>query len=213
MKVYLIPGLAADERVFRHICLPPSFEAVHLKWIPPTTSESLGDYALRLSSQINTSEPFALIGLSFGGMIAMEIAARFPVRQIILISSIPSPDQLPRYYKWAGQIGLHKALPITLIKKAALVKRYFTRESSEDRNMLRHMIRQSDAQFIRWAIKAVLHWKHSPVPQQILHIHGTSDEILPLRYTHPTHLLRGGGHLMVMNRAKEINAILLEVLT
>jgi pimeloyl-ACP methyl ester carboxylesterase len=211
MKVYLIPGLAADERVFRHLSLPPSFEAVHLKWIPPSKNESLGDYALRLSSQINTNEEFALIGLSFGGMIAMEIAARFPARQIILISSIPSPHQLPRYYKWAGQIGLHKALPITLIKKAALVKRYFTRESMEDKEMLRNMIRHSDPQFIRWAIRAVLHWRHTPVPQNIFHIHGTNDEILPLRYTHPTHLLKGGGHLMVMNRAKEINAILLEL--
>jgi pimeloyl-ACP methyl ester carboxylesterase len=213
MKIYLIPGLAADERVFRHLSLPPSFEAVHLKWIPPANNESLGDYALRLSSQINTNEPFALLGLSFGGMIAMEIAARFPVYQIILISSIPSPEHLPQYYKWAGQIGLHRILPITMIKKAALVKRYFTRESTEDKDMLRNMIRQSDARFIRWAIRAVLYWKYASVPQNIFHIHGTNDEILPLRYTHPTHLLRGGGHLMVMNRAKEINAILLEVLT
>jgi pimeloyl-ACP methyl ester carboxylesterase len=81
----------------------------------------------------------------------------------------------------------------------------------EDREMLRNMIRHSDPQFIRWAIRAVLHWRHTPVPQNIFHIHGTNDEILPLRYTHPTHLLKGGGHLMVMNRAKEINAILLEL--
>lgn len=212
MKVYLIPGLAADERVFRHIHLPPNFEAVYLRWLPPIINETLPHYALRMAGQINTSEPFSLIGLSFGGMIATEIARNFSARQIILISSIPSAGHLPHYYKLAGRLKLHRLLPITFIKKAALLKRHFTKESIEDKNMLRCMIRDSDAIFIRWALQAVLAWENTLIPQNLFHLHGTKDEILPTRYTRPTHLIPRGGHLMIMNRSEEINSFLEEVL-
>src|SRR6266487_4519719 len=98
MKVYFISGLAADKRVFKHIQLPPGFEAVHLDWISPQKDESLANYALRLADNINRNEPFALVGLSFGGMLATEIAKRYHPAATILISSVPVSTQLPGYY-------------------------------------------------------------------------------------------------------------------
>ncbi len=67
MKVYFISGLAADKRVFKYISLPTGCEAVHLDWITPQKDDTLPSYALRLASAINRDEPFALVGLSFGG--------------------------------------------------------------------------------------------------------------------------------------------------
>jgi pimeloyl-ACP methyl ester carboxylesterase len=213
MKVYFISGLAADETMFRRLSLPESFETIHLKWIPPHKGESLHDYALRLAEPIDKEEQFAVVGLSFGGMIATEIGKAYPNARVILISSIPLYDHLPVYFKWAGKLGLHHIVPVSLLKTGARIKRFFTRETSDDRRLLHTMIRNSDTVFIRWAIQAILSWDNKTLPPHYFHIHGTRDEILPLRYTHPSFSVTGGGHLMVLDRANEINKILIERLT
>src|SRR5687767_12739166 len=111
MKVYFISGLAADKRVFKYISLPAGCEAVHLEWITPQKDETLASYALRLAAAINREEPFALVGLSFGGMLATEIAKQYKPAVTILISSVPVAKQLPGYFRMAGKMGLHKFVP------------------------------------------------------------------------------------------------------
>lgn len=213
MKVYFISGLAADQSVFRHIRLPEGCEAVHLEWIQPLPGETLAGYALRLAQRIDPSEPFALVGLSMGGMLAVEIAKKHQPLSTILISSIPCMQHLPGYLRLAGVLRLHRIVPIGLIRHLAVLKRLFTTEAPEDKNILRSMIRRSDARFIRWAMHAILTWENREIPGRLVQIHGSRDEILPRRYTRPTHLVAQGGHLMVMSRPAEINRILGEVLS
>lgn len=213
VKVYLISGLGADSSVFKHIRLPSHCEAIPLDWITPLKDESLAHYAVRLAEKIDTTDRFSLIGLSMGGMITVEIARHLNPARIVLISSIPSSLHLPNYYRYLGVLGLHKFIPVSLFQQGALLKRLFTAESAEDKRMLKAMIRKTDVGFIRWALAAILRWKRETAPPNIIHIHGTHDEILPRRFTTPTHVISKGGHLMVMNRAGEINRILAEVLT
>jgi pimeloyl-ACP methyl ester carboxylesterase len=213
MKVYFISGLAADRRAFKHISLPEGFEAVYLDWITPLENELLPDYALRLAAGIDVYEPFALVGLSMGGMIASEIARQYVPMATILISSIPVASHLPTHFKWAGALQLHKLVPVRFVQSAAIMKRLFTTEAPEDKAMLKKMIIESDMDFIRWAMGAILKWKNEKQPSSYVHIHGTRDEVLPIRFTNPTHIIREAGHLMVMNRAQEINAILGATLT
>src|SRR5450432_382034 len=140
MKVYFVSGLAADGRVFKNIQLPAHCEPVYLEWIDPLKKESLKSYALRLAESINANVPFALIGLSMGGMISAEIAGRYKPVITILISSVPSSKQLPFYFKAAGKLRLHKMVPVSLVKSAAKYKRLFTSESEEDKEILRSII-------------------------------------------------------------------------
>jgi len=208
MKAYFIPGLAADKRVFRHIQLPGNFTPVFLEWIAPIKDETLPQYAYRLAEQIEINEPFIIIGLSFGGMLAVEIAKKYPAGQLILIASIPSHQHLPGYYRAAYRIGLHHIIGVNLIKKAVYFKRYFTSESQEDKKMIREMARDMDPRFIRWAIKAIVEWETDDRELVTHHIHGTRDIILPLSFTKAEYTIRGAGHLMIFNRADEINSIL-----
>jgi pimeloyl-ACP methyl ester carboxylesterase len=213
MKVYFISGLAADRMVFKNIVLPAGCEIVHLDWIEPLMNESLHDYALRLAQKIDTRNPFAIIGLSMGGMLAAEIAAVMHPAVVILISSVPSSKDLPGYFKWAGKLGLHKLVPVKMVKSAAIVKRFFTTETSEDKLIIRKCIEASDPAFIRWAMDAILKWKGKTLTVPYIHIHGTRDEVLPIKYTKPTHVIAKAGHLLVMNRAGEINKILQHAFT
>lgn len=212
MKVYLIGGLGADKRVFRHIQLPPSFEMVYLEWVIPYENESLSSFARRMSYQIKSDEPFYIIGLSFGGIVATEILRLYSNGKLILISSISHPGHLPVYYRWIQRIGLHKKIPVDVLKKATYFKRYFTKETNEDKQIIRSMIREADPVFIRWALGAILEWKNGEEITSALHIHGTADKLLPARYTRPTHMINRGGHLMILERADEINQLLAKVL-
>lgn len=212
MKVYFISGLGADKRVFKHIRLPEGFEPVYLDWITPEKNESLQAYSLRLAEKIDSHEKFAILGLSMGGMIASEISKEYSPAVTILLSSVPCSKQLPTHFKIAYTFRLHKFLPIRLLKSATLIKRLFTTETAEDKQTLRQVIRDSDPRFISWALTAILQWKNDIIPQPLLQIHGTKDEILPLRFTSPTHTIENGTHMMVMGKAGELNLLLREAL-
>ena len=212
MKVYFISGLAADSRVFKHIQLPSPHEVIHLEWIKPEKNESLSSYAARLSQYIDHTQPFALVGLSMGGMMAAEIAKLYPPAVTILLSSVPVNAHLPFYFKWISGTGVHKIVPVGLLKQISVLKRGLTPDTAEDKAILKQVIEESDPLFIRWAMQAILTWENEVIPQPYFHIHGSKDEILPLKYTRPTHIIDGGNHLMIMSKAKELNEILRQVL-
>jgi hypothetical protein len=101
---------------------------------------------------------------------------------------------------------------VSLLKKLALMKRKFTSEKSEDKKLLSEAILQSDPDFIKWGMDAVLKWKAKDPPENYVHIHGSLDGVLPIMFTKPTHTIKGGGHLMVFTRARQLNKIIAEVL-
>jgi pimeloyl-ACP methyl ester carboxylesterase len=213
MNVYLIPGLAADERVFRHIRLPEGYHPQILQWVRPEPKESLASYAMKLAEQIDRSAPFTLIGLSFGGMLATEIAKRLQPHKTVLISSVPHSSQLPSYYRWAWRIGVQYIMTPTVIKSGVMIKRLLTAEAPEDKKIIVEMARDMDPEFVRWAMWTIVHWKttEGSVPG-CMHIHGSADVILPCRFTRPSHLVPKAGHLMIFNQADRINALLAEIL-
>lgn len=212
MKIYCISGIGADRRLFKYLRPPAGFELVFLEWIQPAREESLADYARRLSLGINTSEPFILLGLSLGGIVSVEIAKRCPPVCTIIIGSVSLSSQLPLHYKIAKQVGLPALLPASFFKFASFLKRSFSSEMKEDRQMLKQMIREGDDVFIKWGINAVLTWENETAPTPLWHIHGTRDEVFPVSATKPTHVIRGGGHMLTITHAEKINEIVLDVI-
>lgn len=212
MKVYFISGLAADKRVFKHINLPTGYEPVYLDWIIPLKNETLESYALRLSEKIDTKENFSLVGLSMGGMIATEITKKLNPVTTILLSSVPSYKHFPVQFRIAYFLRLHKMMPMSVLKSASIMKRFFSDEDPQDKLIIKQVIKDSDTRFIRWAIDAILKWKNEDIPGNMYQIHGTNDLVLPIRYTKPTHIIHKAGHLMVMSKANDLNKIIGEVL-
>jgi pimeloyl-ACP methyl ester carboxylesterase len=212
LKVYFISGLGADKKAFQKIKLPPGFSSVHLDWIPPEKNESLSSYALRFSERIIRDEPFVLIGLSFGGMLASEIARiRKPVKTII-ISSLATAGELPWYFKRAGKLGLHKAIPVNFFKAATLLNHVTGAGTPEDKAIIYHYVKNASPEFIRWSLHAIINWNQNEKLPGIIHLHGDNDLLLPVKYTHPDFVVKNGGHLMIFNHADEVNKILNEVL-
>jgi len=213
LKAYFISGLGADKKAFQKIKLPAAYDPVFLDWIPPHKNESLSNYARRFSSLIKNDDAFILIGLSFGGMLACEIARLRNPMKTIIISSIASSAELPWYFKRAGRIGLHKAVPIKLMKAGTIFKNLMGAASKEDKTIITNYAKSADPDLVRWSLHAIFNWDHPERSPGIVHVHGSNDRTLPLKYTRPDFVIKGGGHLMVFNKADEVNKILGEVLT
>ena len=211
MRAYFISGLGADKKAFQRIKLPTGYEPVYLDWIIPEKNESLTDYARRFSSLIN-DESFVLIGLSFGGMLACELARLRNPTKTIIISSIPTSDELPWYFKRAGRMGLHKYVPIKLLGAATVLKNMFGTISKEDKALIYNYAKFADPNLVRWSLHAILSWEQHERLPGVVHVHGSRDFMLPLRYTRPDYVVKDGGHLIVFNRSEEVNRILGEIL-
>ncbi len=209
MNVYFISGLGADERAFERIHLSDKYSIHYLPWILPLKGETLSNYSKRLSAPIDTSKPFALVGLSMGGMIAAAMNDFLEPQKTIVVSSVASAAELPGYFKWCGSIGLHNAIPTRLINKPnAIAYWIFGAKSENEKNLMQLIIREGNAAFIKWGIGAILTWKGKQKPKNIFHIHGERDKILPVRFTKPDAVIKGGSHFMVWTKAGEVSRLL-----
>jgi len=212
LKAYFISGLGADKMAFKRIKLPEGYEPVYLDWITPEKNESLSNYACRFSSLIKNDDAFILIGLSFGGMLACEIAKLRNPMKTIIISSLASSNELPWYFKRAGSIGLHKAVPIKLLKAGTIIKNLMGAASREDKAIIINYAKYANPDLVRWSLHAIVNWNQPERLPGIVHLHGSNDYMLPLKYTRPDYIIKNGGHLMIFNKADEVNKILNEVL-
>jgi hypothetical protein len=206
-NVYLFSGLGADKRIFQRLSLP-GYSLTYMEWKVPLDGESIEHYAGRLISQITTASPI-LIGLSFGGIMAIEIAKIIETEKVILISSVESGDEIPFYYRWMGHAGIHKHIPADFFKNDNFLTNWlFGTVSTFDQQVLRQILNDTNPAFFTWALDQVVHWKNHTLPDNLVHIHGSSDRILPIRFTRYDIVVRKGGHFMTLNKSDEINKIL-----
>ena len=61
--------------------------------------------------QNNNAQP-VLIGLSFGGMISVEIAKQMPIEKIVLVSSVCCRKELPFFMKVVSALNLNRLIPM-----------------------------------------------------------------------------------------------------
>ena len=202
MKLYLIGGLGADHRVFEYLKLEvPTYI---IKWNKPHKKEPIVKYAERLIVQIDTSEKFAIAGVSFGGILAIEISKIVIPQSLILISSVIESSQLPRIYVSIGKLGVLKLVPNLFIKPPTFLSTYFF--GAQNKKLLQQIINDTSPVFIRWALNKILEWKSSSLLIPTLRIHGTNDKIIPLKGN--ALQIKNGGHFMVVDRAKEISMLI-----
>lgn len=213
--VWFISGLGADKRAFDKIDTE-GYRAHFVDWIPPQKGENLGAYARRLYQSIGSKHPI-IVGLSLGGMMAIEMAKAFPVEQVILISSSKTRKELPWLYRFAGSLSLARLAPVSLMKQPWSLRfhyLFFGKQGKPGREVLAQFLENTDVPFVRWGMEAVSKWDNQVLPSQtpVFHIHGTADRILPFHYLKADVAIKGGSHLMVFNRAKEISQLLKKII-
>lgn len=211
--LYLISGLGADERMFDNLIFPPGYKVNYLPWFQPLPEEPISQYAARMAQSIPADGPCVILGVSFGGIMSLEIARHRPVEKIVLLSSIKNSKEKPFYYNLIRKLKIHR-LPDQLIyrHRSGIVKKFLNTETPYEKQLVKEYLQKQDLTFTKWAVNAILQWEYHTAPTELVHIHGAKDWPFPIRFLQPTHLIPNAGHFMVLNRAAIINQILTEVL-
>jgi pimeloyl-ACP methyl ester carboxylesterase len=211
-NIYCISGLGADEGAFERLNINGC--CLHfLKWILPVPNESLSSYASRMTGQIKEDRP-VILGLSFGGMIAVEMAKQIAVEKLILISTVKTSNEIPRWMRIAGTLNLHKLIPIKTNRFTEKADdRRMGIETDEEKNFVDYYRKKADRKYIDWAIDQILNWRNSWVPENTFHIHGEHDRMFPLRNIQATHVIKNGTHIMILNRAQEISECIEQIVS
>lgn len=206
-NIYCISGLGADERIFKNLAIPGA-QLVHLPWVAFDKHDEIPCYAQKMASQIKEDNPI-IIGLSFGGMIAVEIAKMMSVRQVFLISSAKGKMELPDINPTVKFFVNNKLIPYGLFTQPnKILYQQFGAETDKDKEMLNEIMKDTDPHFIAWAFKAILAWENRTIPDHIIHIHGTDDHIIPPEFVNANYWIDHGSHMMIFNHAAGIASII-----
>lgn len=201
--VYLMPGMCANSTIFEFIELPNDLYTIHLlDWLIPEPSESIEDYALKMTKGVKHSD-IVLLGVSFGGLVVQEMAKLINVRKLILVSSVKSKYELPRRMKLSRKLKLYRVLPTSLIEDIDTVAKYAFGASIKNRMALyQKYITMNNRRYLRWAIKEMVCWDQQEARKDIIHIHGTGDKVFPAKYIRDFIPIEEGTHIMIITRAK-----------
>lgn len=203
-KIYCLSGIGADKRIFEFTNVPGA-ELVHIPWISPIKDEGIEQYAKRISAAIK-EEKFILAGVSFGGMIATEIAKLYPAASVIIFSSAKTASEIPFYLKIFKWLPLYKIVPEKMMHRANPFFYFlFGAKTMPVKKIMQAIMKDTDTSFIRWAMGAVLHWNNSIKPSNLYHVHGNRDLILPHYFVQADEIIRDGTHLMILEKATLIN--------
>jgi len=211
MKVYCISGIGADGRIFDTLQIEAEKIIVH--WEPTTSAESLGDYAKKLARQIDANHAFILLGVSYGGMLAIEMNKFIKPEKTILISSVARHLELPLWVRWIGKTGIINLVPDFMFTiPSGLLMWYFGIKDELAKQRISGILENIDREFTKASIRKLLKWQNDFLPENLIRIHGNIDRLLPVPKNAAYHPIGNGGHFMIVQNAKKVSELVNRVL-
>jgi len=206
IPVYFMPGLAASSAIFEKISLPENdFEMILLEWEIPLDNETLPQYAKRISNKIVHPNP-VLIGVSFGGILVQEMAQFVEARKIIIISSVKTNNEFPVRFKIAKTTKAYKLIPTTLLANIESLSQFSFGEKINQRlKLYEKFLRVRDKRYLDWAVEQIILWERTLADENVIHIHGDDDDVFPIKNIQNCIVIKGGTHVMILNKFKWFN--------
>jgi pimeloyl-ACP methyl ester carboxylesterase len=206
IHVYFMPGLAASSLIFERINLPEAVFDIHLlDWELPLSLETLTDYAERMAKLVTEPNP-VLIGVSFGGVLVQEMAQFLAVRKLIIISSVKTNLEVPFRMKFAKTTKAYKLLPTSLLQNVELLTKFSFGDAIKRRlKMYEKFLSMRNKVYLDWAIEQMLLWSRTEPDSNVVHIHGTLDEVFPAKNIHNYIPVSGGTHIMILSKFRWMN--------
>lgn len=204
--VYLIAGLGTDVAIFEAI--DPNHQWKRIPWLlPATPDESLPAYARRMAEAIPAAETPILLGLSFGGVIAQEIAQIRKLRGVILVSSLMKTAEKPWWMDLFRHIPLYKlGVGDWRIKTLPLWAPGWGIHEPEEQALLQQMFARADNSLRFWSMRQLIDWQFTPLRCPFLRIHGERDGIFSLTSPETSILIKQGTHFMIWQQARLIRS-------
>jgi len=166
-----------------------AFDGHFHDWPAWRGEETMGHLAERIITEHHIKQGDTIIGTSLGGMIACEIAILIELKQIVLIGSAQSKEDVSQILSI-----LHPLIALAPIP-------FLQMASGKLPGALAEMFAHSDPAFIRNMSKAIFKWEGLKREVPVLRIHGIHDAVIPM--PKGTKHAIGGGHLIVMTHPLE----------
>lgn len=199
--IFLLPGMSKNTSVYARLApLLPNCQIVN--WIEPQEYEPIASYAKRIAAQLPNGECY-VGGVSFGGIVAVEVARIIGANRCFLISSILSPSQLPPWIRPMRLLSWSSVSAAMLV--AGAIAQRVPRRLRSRTTLKTNRWAGKEGLWYRWATSAVLRWNPDCGCQpSVFHIHGDRDRTFPVRYASPDIVIPGGGHLLPLTHATEV---------
>lgn len=207
VHVYFMPGMAASSTIFERIELPKDKFEIHLlEWVLPLDKETLHEYAERIALEIKHENPI-LIGVSFGGVLVQEMGKIVNAKKVIIISSVKSNAEFPRRMKLAKTIKAYKVFPTGWAQNVEfLAKLPFGQGKMNQRlKLYEKFLSMRDKKYLDWALEKIILWDRAEADENVIHIHGDADEVFPPKNIKNFIPIKGGTHIMIINKFKWLN--------
>jgi esterase/lipase len=184
-----------------------------LDWLLPKKKETLPEFAARMAVRIDTTQPFYLVGVSLGGMIATEINQIYHPEKVIIVSSAKSRLELPGQYRFQKVVPVHEVVPGWVIKKSSFVAQpLFEPDRKNEKETCVAMLKDKDPKFLKRTVRMIMKWERTEIDSSIVHIHGDNDHTIPVKNVAYDYLIENGSHMMMLTRTPEIQVILISEL-
>lgn len=209
-----MPGLAASSTIFENIQLPEDqFEMHFLEWFLPNDKESIESYAQRMTEKIQHENP-VLVGVSFGGVLVQEMAKIIQTRKVIIISSVKSNKEFPSRFKIARNTKAYKLIPTQLLADIEKLVKYAFGDNivAKRLKLYEKYLSVRDKHYLDWSIETILCWKQKDINESVIHIHGDADEVFPIKHIERCIVVKGGTHIMILNKYKWLNENLPQII-
>ena len=225
IRTFLLPGIAADAELLEPQARALGPELVVPPWIDPAAkSETLAAYAGRFAETLGLpagGEPYAVGGVSFGGMLALELARVLEPAPalVVLVSSARSGEAIPRplWYAeklaaildpwWMRELSRGVAQPFTWGDGGAA--------ASAER--FRAMVGRLNPDFFQWSVDACVSWEGPGAMTEcfppIAQIHGGDDGVVRCFPEQCDRVIEGAGHLMNITHADGVNRFVFEAVS
>ena len=211
MKLYVVSGLGAAFKVLEKIKFPPNLQVVFIEWLIPTLNEDFHHYVERMAEKVDDSEPFALLGYSFGGLIVQEIDKIKPAEKVVILGSIKSDKEKSRLIKFGEISKIPRFLPQKLFNVKSATVYSFARQLVDPKNpKIMDYLQVTDPYYLKWGIQKVSDWKFEENPK-VIQILGNKDIVFPLKYSKPDYVIENGTHLFPATKPRQVSKILAEI--
>lgn len=213
-RLVLLPGLGTTGLLFdpqRAAC--PELEVP--PWLDPHRAETLPEYGRRMAGALAPGRvDLVLGGVSFGGMVALEMARHLRARAVILIASCGSNEALGRTRRLLANVGsrMPKAAFLPPPPFWRLGAWAFGARAPGDRRAFYDLVRASRPDVVAWGLGAIAHWHPTEGPPcPVRHIHGSDDRLIGAARVNAEVVVLGAGHLLNVSHAAAVNAFLRSV--
>jgi len=198
----MTPGGRVFRRLISHLT-----NYQFIDWVDFEADRTIQDYAERIKSLVDDPENCDVLGVSFGGIVAQELARLINAERCYIVSSLCDPGELNTSHK------ILATLPSAIYDKVFASSEKALSGIDKvgvplNTSRLKKLIGE-DGDWYRWATTAVSRWDPSPKGSvSYIRIHGDSDDTFKRGHIYSDHVIQGATHVLALTHADELARIL-----